>query len=364
MCDRNMALCPYCPGSTKLYSGSRGLQIHIGRKHKDLSNGHSAQTHLPTTSDTPLSTSGPPSTQNQLSNLAKLKKSVQVLKHVPKGARCQAAGKLSDIIDTCVRTNSVTDWYLLLSFAYTALRVPDKGDQCSLTSKVKRNIEVTTIDLPDGCSVSRPYSIYKSIQSKVYEGDLRGAVRLLVSEGSIAQPGEDTLSSLRNKHPAPSRQLCFPPPPDLDVDPMTFKAEDVVRALNTFHNGSSSGLDGIRPQHLKELSSSSAGNNGLRLIESLTRLINFLYSGRLNSEVCPFLYGASLCALTKKDGGIRPIAIGSTLRRLAAKVGCHHVREDMVAILLPHQLGFGTSQGCEAAIHATRTFVMHGTRKR
>ncbi|KAI5635225.1 reverse transcriptase (RNA-dependent DNA polymerase) domain-containing protein [Phthorimaea operculella] len=174
----------------------------------------------------------------------------------------------------------------------------------------------------------------------------------------MAPHDDDTLHSLREKHPAPSRQLCFPPPPDLSIGQITFKAEDVVRALNSFHNGSSSGLDGIRPQHLKELTSVAAGESGVRLIECLTKLVNFLYSGRLNPDVCPYLYGASLCALTKKDGGIRPIAIGSTLRRLAAKVGCHHVREDMVNILLPHQLGFGTSQGCEAAIHATRAFVM------
>ena len=30
----------------------------------------------------------------------------------------------------------------------------------------------------------------------------------------------------------------------------------------------------------------------------------------------------SITALTKKDGGIRPIAVGCTLRRLVAKLAC------------------------------------------
>ncbi|XP_049875922.1 uncharacterized protein LOC126373729 [Pectinophora gossypiella] len=113
----------------------------------------------------------------------------------------------------------------------------------------------------------------------------------------------------------------------------------------------------MRPDHLKELVSTSAGDNGPKLLESLTRLCNFLLKGTLHPEVCPYLYGGSLCALTKKDGGVRPIAVGSTFRRLVAKVGCHAVRDGISDYLQPHQVGFGTKLGCEAAIHATRVFA-------
>lgn len=39
-------------------------------------------------------------------------------------------------------------------------------------------------------------------------------------------------------------------------------------------------------------------------------------------------------------------------------MACRAVRKEMAAYLQPHQLEFGTQLGCEAAIHATRTFVM------
>jgi hypothetical protein len=46
----------------------------------------------------------------------------------------------------------------------------------------------------------------------------------------------------------------------------------------------------------------------------------FLLSGKVINEICPFIFGVSLCALKKKDGGIRPSAIGNIFRRFAAKI--------------------------------------------
>ena len=66
--------------------------------------------------------------------------------------------------------------------------------------------------------------------------------------------------------------------------------------------------------------------------------------------------GASLCALNKKDGGIRPIAVGSTLRRLVAKTAAKCVQKT-AARMAPTQLGFGVKQGTEAAVHAARRFL-------
>ncbi|XP_047984053.1 uncharacterized protein LOC125224669 [Leguminivora glycinivorella] len=199
-------------------------------------------------------------------------------------------------------------------------------------------------------------SLVKTVESKVFEGDLRGAVRVLMSDDSVAPSGPETLAALRSKHPFPSRPLSLPQEPDNSITAYSVKPEDVAHALSSFSSSSAAGLDGIRPAHLKELTSGSAGDNGLRLLESLTKLCNFLLSGQLNVAVCPYMYGGSLCALSKKDGGIRPIAIGSTFRRLTAKLGCRAVREEMASYLRPCQLGFGIKMGCEAAIHATRAF--------
>jgi hypothetical protein len=80
-------------------------------------------------------------------------------------------------------------------------------------------------------------------------------------------------------------------------------------------------------------------------------------SGQLSSEICHLLYGASLCGLHKKDGGIGPIAIGNCLRRLTSKLACFQTRNIVNSYLSSHQLGVATKLGCEAAIYTTRTFV-------
>ena len=65
----------------------------------------------------------------------------------------------------------------------------------------------------------------------------------------------------------------------------------------------------------------------------------------------------SLTALQKKEGGIRPIAVGSTLRRLAAKCIGSGMSQPMGASVTPLQLGYGIPRGAEAAAHAARLYL-------
>ncbi|KMS64974.1 hypothetical protein BVRB_040730, partial [Beta vulgaris subsp. vulgaris] len=64
-----------------------------------------------------------------------------------------------------------------------------------------------------------------------------------------------------------------------------------------------------------------------------------------------------LFALKKKSGGIRPIAVGYTWRRLAAKCANAYAVSMLGPYLCPRQLGAGIQGGCEAAVHATRRFI-------
>jgi len=99
------------------------------------------------------------------------------------------------------------------------------------------------------------------------------------------------------------------------------------------------------------------GIAGQRLIASLTAFANLCMEGRVPSVVRSILYGTSLCALNKKDGGVRPIAVGSTLRCLVAKAAYQLLKEIAVAKLTPAELGFGIQLGAEAAAHAARSFL-------
>ena len=117
------------------------------------------------------------------------------------------------------------------------------------------------------------------------------------------------------------------------------------------------GLDGLRPQHLKDLTCASTGDAGVRLLACLTQFANLCLSGRVPAMIKPVFCGASLCALNKKNGGIRPIAAGNTLCRLIAKAACRSVSSKITAEFLPVQLGFGVPRATEAAVHAARQYV-------
>ena len=75
------------------------------------------------------------------------------------------------------------------------------------------------------------------------------------------------------------------------------------------------------------------------------------------SQVRPTFFGASLCALIKKGGGVGPIAVGSIFRRLVAKAAFRSLTDKAIVKLKPRQLGFGVHLGAEAAVHAARVFL-------
>ena len=78
----------------------------------------------------------------------------------------------------------------------------------------------------------------------------------------------------------------------------------------------------------------------------------------------PIFFGANLCALSKKDCGIRPIAVGSTLRRLITKVGFKPISRELGSLFRPHQLGYASKGGSEAAAHAARHYLTSDTKNR
>jgi len=82
-----------------------------------------------------------------------------------------------------------------------------------------------------------------------------------------------------------------------------------------------------------------------------------MLTGAFDQEIYSIVFGGRLIALSKKDGGIRPICVGYTLRRLAAKCANSHVISRRSKALQPQQLGVGVSDGAEAAVHAARMLV-------
>lgn len=357
----NLKKCPHCPNnSRKLYNGNRGLKIHHSRKHKNITFVENNYSHNSMCNNVSIA--------NIESILAHFNRNIRVIKRIPKSARITGAYELARLMDICVMNNDLESWENLLCFAYRAFQIPiRKSKSESLARLVKHNIKNLTdpIVINHAKKTTKNSSLSLRVEAKVSEGDVRGAVKLLLSTDSLATDDTVTCNLLKEKHPLPSRQLVFPNEPDETTIAMVTTVETVLTSIFSFHNGSSAGIDGISPQHLKDLTASTNGEAGTKLITSLTKLTNLMLSGKVNKEICKVLYGARLIALTKKDKGIRPIAVGSTYRRLTAKIACKDVRDLVSSYLKPTQIGFSIKGGCEAAVHACRTYIKsnRGNRK-
>ena len=188
------------------------------------------------------------------------------------------------------------------------------------------------------------------------EGRYGNAIRALESLGTAAFSDDLAWAELLKRHP--SNNL---PSFDNDIPScLTTDNQDVVRALHGFPRGSSPGGSGLRAQHLLDAICGHSAPAAQDCLHALTVLINLLLSGKAHSWLSPWLAGAPLTALRKKDSGVRPIAVGEVLRRLTSRICCSAVRPRLVDILLPYgQVGVGVKGGLEAAIHATRCCLHH-----
>ena len=95
--------------------------------------------------------------------------------------------------------------------------------------------------------------------------------------------------------------------------------------LLLFSGGCSGGIDGLRQAHLLDLVSYNTAYTGHRLRHSTTNLPNKILRVDISDYATKLLFSTNLTVLSKKDGGIRPVAVGNLFRRLAAKVSCHAV---------------------------------------
>ena len=149
----------------------------------------------------------------------------------------------------------------------------------------------------------------------VQVGQYRKAIQALSSSG-LASPSPNVLQEMLTKH----RQS---PPPSLPTDPvpppMVLSESIVSRSVRSFPRGSAAGPSGFRVSQLREAVLCPSPSLASQTISILTKFVNLLVKGCTPPSVTPHLCGASLLACHKKNGGLRPIAVGEVLRRLTSK---------------------------------------------
>ena len=195
----------------------------------------------------------------------------------------------------------------------------------------------------------------RGVSRKLEEGNYRGAVRMLASDELIAQSDIATLRALREKHPDPPQDSRDAPLLDASTPQLSFDETAVKWAIQSFPAGSTGGIDGLTPLHLKDLI--NAEGQGSQLLTAVTALTNLMVNGGVPATIKPFIYGGRLIALNKKDGGVRPIVVGQVLRRIASKLVNRHGTTKLKNGFTPLQLGVGVPRGMEAAVHASRIFL-------
>jgi hypothetical protein len=297
--------------------------------------------------------------------LSSLKATVPTLRHVPKGARLEVARVLADILTRVTRENSEVAWQNLLLFPYAVLNVPRECDEVkNLTKWVKDQAsswsQHLTLpqprqrrDRPGKRRADSDVALAKKIEAKLGDGDIRGAIRLACSEDTLAPNDAITLASLEQKHPVHPHPLVCPAPP-LNANCPPVLDPELTSTVKSFPAGSAGGLDGLRPQILKDLLVPNLGATGL--LAAIGNLVTLMLREAIPPSIIPNLFGASLTALKKKTGGIRPIAVGLVWRRLAAKVVVARVTPELEKTFSPHQLGVGVRGGAEAGAHAARRY--------
>ena len=152
------------------------------------------------------------------------------------------------------------------------------------------------------------------------------------------------MTALRLKHP-PSPLDLRPPPTEPVTQTSSFSEEEAMVDLKSFCPSSAGGVDGLRPGHLKDLVAPQTAEAGRSLLKPLSIFVQNSYEVKYHNMPATFFLATNLTALRKKDGGIRPIAVGNVFHRLASKIAAKRVIPELWRQLPSAQLGAGVSGG-------------------
>ena len=292
----------------------------------------------------------------------------RTLKHVPKASRDLWAQAVCRSLAAIVAYNSETAWMEWAMLPKTVLLPPPRGGHKNAKAAAAFTNDRLTRWLAgermtlweDVCAHAPPPQAggpsteaqrMKRAVALAAEGFDRKACSALLSTG-LCDESEDTAAKLRDLHPAAAEPAC----PEMASLPMACDiGEDMVQeALLSFPRDSAPGPSALRVQHLLEAQTPS--HKGA-VLEQLCGAIQLAVRGEVPRSVAPFLAGASLLALPKVSGGIRPIAIGEVFRRLVGKCLCAAVKEQAQQYFQPRQVGVATPLGVDAAIHAVTAWM-------
>ena len=133
------------------------------------------------------------------------------------------------------------------------------------------------------------------------------------SDDTVLEVTPEVLQALIPKHPSEPKESVTPIIPAENIA-VTADEKKIIRSLRSFSGGCCGGTDGLRPAHVMDLVAVSTAEAGHHLRRSITNLTNKILCGDAFDYAVKLLFSSNLTALKKKDGGIRPIAVGNVFR--------------------------------------------------
>ena len=285
-------------------------------------------------------------------------------RYIPASTIQLFAKALNFAINEVVTKNDVSSWTQLLALPKCCLSTIKS--KLSAAQQIKAKLQ----DFSEGkwlrvwnsltkeSSKDFPKDWTKLVISKAEAGNLTNAFRSMNSKG-VAPITPVTIDALKSLHPdnpnfrAPSTKFK-------STDNLVFSQESIDKAIKSFPKGTAPGPDGLRVQHLLDVLRMVPKNSTSDIRSSLTKLVALIVSGRVNTQFASVFSSANLIPLNKDSkitNSIRPIAVGTTWRRLCGKIALSIVSEKASNYFNSYQLGVGTPFGTEIIVHTIRQVV-------
>jgi hypothetical protein len=169
------------------------------------------------------------------------------------------------------------------------------------------------------------------VGQSLHSNELSKALKTLLNPLAPISPGPEIFDKLQAKHPQdPSlyadnaqkvseiRAFIIPEEQKLKVNADMFNT-----IIHKTRNSVRPGLDKLRNRHLKQLSASAKSEpdpDESEFRELMAMLIEDILHENIPQPVRELLSTNEIFAAPKKDGDVRPIGMGLTLRKIAAKV--------------------------------------------
>ena len=293
-----------------------------------------AETTSQTTSHTsPTDSVEPPSLQHRFHSLAALPTSFKPLAPSQAALFSSAAARLADAFISNPSDSTLLDFLALPKIGLAP------GLQRGAGLK-QRLATYPNVDWPEpqpreqhGAARSAP-----TATKQVELGRLGSAARILAGSSNVAPVDNGVVETLRLKHPAgqhnPFGHSTGPQSGSIPSE------DEILLPFKSFKPDTAPGISGWT-HHLFAVALRAP--SVLKAVHTLTGLIQ---QGTAPGQ--QFLCTSRLTPLTNPDGGIRPIAVGEIIYRLATRAILRHsFRPDW---LLPCQFGVGSRGGVEPVI--------------